>query len=100
MPRNREIEARILGSASRPIFWPFVGIGGRNHGVLEKLDHLSGRIVDNCIFFALDDRHGVSEGELYDHPLNEFPSWLNEARRKGLLARGPTRLFLHPLATH
>ena len=73
-------------AARGPIFWQFVGFGGRHDGILEKLDHLSGRIVDNCNFFALDDLHQVSEDELYDRLLNEFPSWLEQAKRQGLLA--------------
>ncbi len=52
---------------------------------LEKLDHLSGRIVDNCSFFALDDLHDVSEEALYDRLLNEFPSWLDQAHSQGIL---------------
>lgn len=83
--RNREIEKLIRDAASLPIFWQFVGLGGRNYGILEKLDHLSGRIVDNCSFFALDDLHDVSEEALYDRLLNEFPSWLDQARSQGIL---------------
>jgi stress response protein SCP2 len=83
--KNREIEALIKDAAQLPIFWQFVGIGGRNYGILEKLDTLAGRLVDNCDFFALDDLHDISESELYDRLLNEFPSWLEKARCKGIL---------------
>ncbi|WP_202901162.1 vWA domain-containing protein [Methylocaldum szegediense] len=84
--KNREIEALIREASKLPIFWQFVGIGGRNYGILEKLDTLSRRFVDNCNFFALDDLHDISESELYDRLLNEFPLWLEQARRKGIVA--------------
>jgi stress response protein SCP2 len=83
--RNREIEALLREAASLPIFWQFVGIGGRNYGVFEKLDTMAGRVVDNCNFFALDDLSDVTDAELYDRLLGEFPMWLQEARRAGVL---------------
>jgi stress response protein SCP2 len=84
--KNREIERLIIEAARLPIFWQFVGIGGGNYGVLEKLDDMSGRVVDNCNFFALDDLHSVSEEELYERMLEEFPAWLRAARDKQILS--------------
>lgn len=83
---NRKIEALLRDAAGQSIFWQFVGIGGRNYGVFEKLDDMPGRVVDNCNFFALDDLADVSDSDLYDRLLDEFPSWLNAARRAGILA--------------
>ncbi len=77
---------QILMDASRaPIFWQFVGVGGSSYGILERLDTMSGRYVDNANFFALDDFKKVSNSELYSRLLNEFPQWLQEIRRKGML---------------
>lgn len=83
--RNKEIQDLLTNAACLPIFWQFVGIGGRNYGVLEKLDTLQGRVVDNCGFFALDDLHSVSEQELYDRLLKEFPLWLKVAKQKHII---------------
>ncbi len=83
--QDKKIKKLLTDAASLPIFWQFVGIGGRNYGILEKLDTMSGRIIDNCGFFALDDLDSVSEQELYDRLLNEFPGWLLDARAKGVL---------------
>ncbi len=83
--KNKEIQRLLTDAARLPIFWQFVGIGGRNYGVLEKLDTMTDRLVDNCGFFALDDLHSVSEQALYDRLLSEFPLWLKEARQKGIL---------------
>ncbi len=82
--RNKEIKQLITEAALSPLFWQFVGIGGQNYGVLEKLDTLEGRVVDNCGFFALDDLHSVSEQELYDRLLQEFPLWLETAKQKNI----------------
>jgi stress response protein SCP2 len=83
--RNKEITDLLVGAACLPIFWQFVGIGGRNYGVLEKLDTMGGRVVDNCGFFALDDLNSISEQELYDRLLSEFPLWLKAAKNKHIL---------------
>ncbi|MDR1246813.1 MAG: VWA domain-containing protein [Clostridiales Family XIII bacterium] len=77
---------KLLTAASKqPIFWQFVGIGGAGYGFLEDLDTMSGRYVDNANFFALDDFNRVSPDTLYDRLLGEFPSWLKEAKRLGLI---------------
>lgn len=74
----------LIDAARLPIFWQFVGIGGKNYGILEELDTLPGRIVDNCNFFSLDDIDSVSDVELYDRLLQEFPDWLVTAKEKKL----------------
>ena len=77
----------VMKTASRlPIFWQFVGVGGSGYGVLERLDTMSGRYVDNANFFALDDVRTVQSGELYSRLLNEFPQWLRAIRQKGMPA--------------
>lgn len=83
--QDRAITRLMVDAAKLPIFWQFVGIDGRNYGVLEKLDTMSGREVDNCGFFALDDLHDLSEEALYDKLMSEFPSWIKEATAKGII---------------
>ena len=68
------------------MFWQFVGVGGSNYGILEKLDTMEGRYVDNANFFALDDFKKVSNPDLYGRLLNEFPQWLREIRAKGMIS--------------
>lgn len=46
---------------------------------------MCGRVVDNCNFFALDDIRRISNSELYDRLLNEFPDWLKAARAKAIV---------------
>lgn len=82
---NKEIEFLIRWSSTLPIFWQFIGIGGSSYGALEKLDDLSGRHIDNANFFAIDDLRQISEAELYDRMMQEFPAWLKQARAKGMI---------------
>jgi stress response protein SCP2 len=83
--RNKEIEKELREAVDEPIFWQFVGLGRSNYGVLERFDTLPGRRVDNVGFFAVDDISDVPDPELYDRLLSEFPSWVGEARRLGIL---------------
>ena len=85
MARKGDVEKLMKQASEMPLFWQFVGVDGNNYGLLEKLDDLQGRFVDNADFFALDDFMAVSNDELYDRLLNEFPVWLNEIRRLGLI---------------
>lgn len=83
---SRKMRELITHAAKLPMFWQFVGIGGANYGILERLDDLSGRVIDNCNFFALDDLHDVSEEALYDRLLHEFPQWLGAARQQRIVS--------------
>ena len=82
----RKIKKILQEASSQPIFWQFVGIGGRNYGVLEKLDTMEGRVVDNCNFFKIDNIKSISESMLYDFLLQEFPIWLTEAKNKNIVS--------------
>ncbi len=75
----------IMAASPLPIFWQFVGIGDSDFEVLKQLDTMSGRLVDNASFMHLDRIEDVSDEELYDQLLNEFPQWLKAAKAKGIL---------------
>lgn len=47
---------------------------------------MTGRLVDNCGFFAIDDLHAVTEEALYDRLMEEFPLWLKAARAANIIA--------------
>ena len=83
--KDAEIEGIVRDSASKPLFWQFVGLGGSNYGIFERLDNLTGRICDNANFFPIDDFNRIDDRVLYDRLLNEFPVWLREAKSKGVL---------------
>ncbi|MBQ8904818.1 MAG: VWA domain-containing protein [Ruminococcus sp.] len=77
---ERDIKNLLTDSSRLPIFWQFVGVGGKNYGVLQRLDAMQGRYVDNAGFFALDDFQRVPNDTLYDRLLSQFPQWLNTIR--------------------
>jgi stress response protein SCP2 len=81
----KPIKKVITSSSVLPIFWQFVGIGQSDFEVLKKLDTMEGRVVDNANFFHLDAIERVSDEELYDKLLNEFPLWLKEAKNKRII---------------
>ncbi|MCD5993258.1 VWA domain-containing protein [Pseudomonas sp. CDFA 602] len=82
---DRAITKLMIEAAKLPIFWQFVGLGGRGYGILEKLDDMDGRVVDNCNFFALDRLDEIPEEKLYDLLMEEFPDWLKAARTAGII---------------
>ena len=84
---TRGISKIMTEAANLPIFWQFVGLGGHHYGILKELDEMTGRLIDNCSFFELDNLNDISEEALYENMLEEFPSWLKEAREIGLIAK-------------
>lgn len=82
---TRRIKQVIKESANYPIFWKFVGLGGRNYGILEQLDDFTDRLLDNTDFFPIDDFQSVPDNELYDRLLVEFSDWLKKAKQHSLL---------------
>ncbi len=83
--KTSQIKKLLIEASYLPIFWQFVGVSGHGYGILEDLDNMSGRYVDNANFFALDDFRSVSNEELYSRLLNEFPKWLEACKNNGVL---------------
>jgi hypothetical protein len=84
-PDDRAATERILRDASTlPIFWAFVGFGGRVE-FLEKLDDLRGRKVDNASFFHAARPHDVRDADLYDGLTHEYAGWLSAATAAGIV---------------
>ncbi|WP_157040548.1 VWA domain-containing protein [Polaromonas naphthalenivorans] len=80
------IKQILIEASNYPIFWQFVGVAGSGYGILEELDNMKGRAIDNAGFFAVDDLKKIKDEELYNRLLSEFPVWLKEAKKKGILA--------------
>lgn len=72
-----------------PLFWQFVGYGEERSdefAYLRRLDKLKGRKVDNAGFFAAgDDPMSMSNETLYGKLMKEYPSWLKDAKKAGIL---------------
>ena len=83
---QRDAERAIREASKYGAFFQFVGIGDARLDFLEKLDDLDGRVIDNANFFQANDLDKMSDKELYDKMLTEFPTWITEAKAKGILA--------------
>ncbi|WUH92084.1 VWA domain-containing protein [Streptomyces sp. NBC_00433] len=89
-PTSRNAAEHLICTAAQlPIFWQFVGFGDSDFRFLRKLDELpvpERRVVDNAGFFAAGKApKDISDGDLYDALLGEFPTWLTAARDAGVI---------------
>ncbi|MEU3093977.1 VWA domain-containing protein [Streptomyces sp. NPDC006967] len=92
-PVNKLAAEKYLCKAARlPLFWQFVGFGdprSKQFDYLRRLDDLAvpaKRPVDNAGFFhAGADPRTVSDADLYDRLVGEFPGWLAAARTQGIV---------------
>ncbi|GAA4818386.1 VWA domain-containing protein [Nocardioides caeni] len=81
---------QVRAASFEPIFWQFMGIGSDRFAYLQKLDDLDGRFTDNADFFAVTDdeligKRPISDDELFERLMTEYPDWLRRARAAGLL---------------
>lgn len=66
------------------VFIQFVGIGAGS-SFLEELDNMDGRFLDNVNYFYVESAGKLTDDELYRKLLAEYPSWLTQAKSKGLI---------------
>lgn len=89
-PDSRKDAEKLLKDASKlPIFWSFVGFGDELV-FLRRLDDLrvgfGGRKVDNASLFETGHNPlRVSDADLYDGIMHEYPDWLVAARNAGVI---------------
>ncbi|RZS86894.1 TerF-like vWA domain-containing protein [Motilibacter rhizosphaerae] len=86
-PDSKTEATRQLVAASREgIFWQFMGVGREKFEYLHRLDsEVPGRLIDNANFFAANDAGALSDEQLFDLMLAEYPEWLPQARNRGLI---------------
>lgn len=78
-------ESIVKEMSNYGFFIQFVGIGYEQFRFLDKLDNLSGRKIDNANFFKIKDIKAESDSSLYSSLMNEFPTWVNQARNLNLI---------------
>lgn len=98
----RRSETEIVEASREPIFWQFIAIGEmprrtgsitrknsrvlpRGFDFLQHLDKMSGRVVDNANFFAVQDPDDPSDNELFEMLMSEYPLWLKATKSAGIL---------------
>lgn len=85
-PDSKPEAVRALTEVSTaPIFWKFLSIGKESMAFLEKLDNLTERFIDNANYEPIGDVDKISDADLFEKMLKEFPDWLKEARSRGLI---------------
>jgi hypothetical protein len=89
-PAKKGFFARLFGLDDQPASRP--APAARSHraassgfGFLMGLDEMTGRTVDNAGFFAVKDPAKVDDDLLYSMLMNEYPSWIPEAKKAGIL---------------
>jgi len=80
-----DVRKAIIDASNYNIFFQFVGIGDEAFTFLEELDTMKGRFIDNANFFKLKDPNAVSDANLYDLLLAEYPTWEKLAKQHGLM---------------
>ncbi|MFZ2724647.1 MAG: VWA domain-containing protein [Methylococcaceae bacterium] len=78
-------EKQIQWSSYEPIFWQFMAIGNGGFNFLKKLDTMSGRYLDNANFFDVSNPDNISDDNLYDLLMVEYPLWVKQAKNNGLI---------------
>jgi stress response protein SCP2 len=92
-------ERQLRWASYEPIFWQFMGIGkGRkskarklaqfadsDFPMLEKLDELDGRLIDNANYFSVATPGEHPDDVLFDLLMAEYPDWVKLARQRGML---------------
>lgn len=76
---------KVLIEASKyNIFWKFIGIGKDKFEFLEKLDTMTGRVIDNANFASVNNLADISDDDLYTLLLDEYADWLARCKEAGI----------------
>lgn len=75
--KTKEIVRKM---SEKGFFIQFIGIGNERFDFLERLDNLTGRNIDNANFFKVLDISKMTDDELYNGLMNEYPSWYKQAK--------------------
>jgi hypothetical protein len=78
-------EEIVRKMSEKAFFIQFIGIGSERFDFLEKLDDLSGRKVDNANFLKISDVRKMTDDQLYNGLMNEYPSWYKQAKNLQLI---------------
>ncbi len=79
-------EVALREAAEHPIFWKFISIGAEEIPFLQKLDDLTGRLIDNADYQAVGELASLPDPALFDLMLVEYRAWLDQVRQAGLIS--------------
>lgn len=85
-PNHRGEAAKAMVEVSSvPIFWKFLSIGTERFEFLERLDTMTGRLVDNANYQPVGDLSRLPDDRLFDLMVEEYADWIAAAREKALI---------------
>lgn len=83
-PDSPQAAKDALAAASfAPVFWQFLSIGAAPIRFLQQLDDLDGRYIDNADYKPVGNVDKLTDVQLFDLLLDEYPGWVAEERRRG-----------------
>jgi stress response protein SCP2 len=83
--RGDQILDILVQSSSKPIFWMWLGLGRANYAVLQRLDQVTGGVVDNAGFIEIDDIDSMADDELYGRIFPFVRQWYADATAAGVI---------------
>jgi uncharacterized protein with von Willebrand factor type A (vWA) domain len=81
--RKPEAEKVLTEISSKVIFWQFISIGREEIPFLQKLDDLTDRYIDNADYEHIVDVDKLSDVQLFNIVLKEYPEWVTEMKKRG-----------------
>ena len=81
----REAEAAMTQASSEAVFFKFLALGSGPFRFLERLDTMSGRVVDNANFAQIENLTRLGDAELFRLISQEISDWIPAATRAGIL---------------
>ncbi|WAB25055.1 hypothetical protein M3_0104 [Lysinibacillus phage vB_LfM_LysYB1] len=75
----------IRDLSNKGIFFQFIGLGSSSFDYLEKLDNMSGRVLDNANFFQVRNIDDWTDHDILAKMMSEFAGWVPQARAKGFI---------------
>lgn len=85
-PNSKPAAIKALTEVSTaPIFWKFLSIGQESFDFLQKLDDLEERFVDNADYKHIGTVDTLTDTDLFNMLLEEYPQWIKDVRAKGLI---------------
>lgn len=82
---KHETEEELTILSNYGVFVQMVGLGNGSFSNLKKLDDLKHRLIDNANFFKAPDLDSVTDESFYKLINTEFPGWVPQARKEGLI---------------
>lgn len=77
-------EKAIRLSSYEPIFWSFIGLGDAQFKLLNKLENLGGKLIDNTTLLKAATLSDLNKETLFDDLLKKYGKWIPQAKRNGL----------------